>query len=318
MEGWQKPAGFWPIIAANVTGAPLNISDDLQILDPDRLYVHPGNGFTSESYAVVRWTAPYNSNFSISAEWADLDWNGGDGFGAHVVLDGTSIFDRNPANTEGTSYSDVRTVIGSEVVDFVVDPGPAGNQNFDATSLKITIEDVGSTIPISLTAAVSRRTHGAAGTFDINLPLSGDPGIECRDTAGDYTLVFMFNSDLLMLGDITLKSGTAAIDEDLIFSGATVTMNLTDVADVQTVTFTLSGFTNIYGQTLADTDVSMSVLVGDIDATKKVAKSDFDSVKAEQRQPVDGTNFRNDIDANGVIDRNDGIGVKARRGHKLP
>ena len=32
--------------------------------------------------------------------------------------------------------------------------------------------------------AVSRKTHGTAGTFDINLPLTGTPGIECRTGQG--------------------------------------------------------------------------------------------------------------------------------------
>src|SRR5947199_286670 len=31
-----------------------------------------------------------------------------------------------------------------------------------------------------LTLAVSRKTHGGAGVFDVNLPLSGLAGIECR------------------------------------------------------------------------------------------------------------------------------------------
>ena len=46
-------------------------------------------------------------------------------------------------------------------------------------------------VPLS---AVSRKTHGDAGTFDLPLPLSGNPGIECRSGGadGEYQVVVTF------------------------------------------------------------------------------------------------------------------------------
>ncbi len=38
----------------------------------------------------------------------------------------------------------------------------------------------------NLTAAASRLTHGGAGSFDINMPLSGTSGVEDRDGGGSY------------------------------------------------------------------------------------------------------------------------------------
>ncbi len=35
-------------------------------------------------------------------------------------------------------------------------------------------------VPVPLLGAVSRKVHGSAGPFDVDLPLSGSPGIECR------------------------------------------------------------------------------------------------------------------------------------------
>lgn len=48
-----------------------------------------------------------------------------------------------------------------------------------------------------LTAALSRKTHSATGIFDINLPLTGNPGMECRSSGGNHTLVFTFNNDVI-------------------------------------------------------------------------------------------------------------------------
>jgi sugar lactone lactonase YvrE len=139
MEGWQKPGGFWPLITANVSGLPVRPSPELKLLAPDELDVHPGNGFGSDTFAVVRWIAPYSSTFSISVTWRDIDWNGGDGFGAHVIVNGTSIYDANPGNGGNSSFTSTLSLIGGDVVDFVVDPGVFGDQNFDSTALKVTI-----------------------------------------------------------------------------------------------------------------------------------------------------------------------------------
>ena len=140
MEGWQKPNGFWPIIAANISGTTIIPAPNLAPLAPDELYVHPGNGFSSDTFAIVRWTAQSAGTYNISSTWRDLDPNGGDGFGAHIVLNGVSIFDANPPNGGNTSDTRTLSLSAGDLVDFVVDPGPSGNQNFDATALSVTIK----------------------------------------------------------------------------------------------------------------------------------------------------------------------------------
>lgn len=171
--------------------------------------------------------------------------------------------------------------------------------------------------PLTLAAAVSRRTHGAAGNFDLNLPLTGEPAIECRGVDGNYSLVFTFNNDVIT-GSAIVTAGTATISGDPIFADNTITVNLAAVADVQTLTITLTGVTDVFDQVLPDTSVTMNVLVGDATADRKVNAKDFNQVKAKVGQPVDSTNYRDDIDASGIIDRQDGKAVKLRRGHSLP
>ena len=60
---------------------------------------------------------------------------------------------------------------------------------------------------VPLTSVVSRKTHGAAGTFDINLPFDGNPGIECRSGGpnGEYTLVFTFGVNLTSVGGASVS-----------------------------------------------------------------------------------------------------------------
>src|SRR5262249_16050235 len=53
------------------------------------------------------------------------------------------------------------------------------------------------------TSVVSRKTHGGAGTFDVNLPLTGTPGIECRTggATSDYQIVVTFPGTVTVSGN---------------------------------------------------------------------------------------------------------------------
>jgi hypothetical protein len=57
---------------------------------------------------------------------------------------------------------------------------------------------------VATTKAVSRKVHGAAGTFDIDLPLAGTPGIECRSGGSnkDYQIIVTF------FNNVTFRSAT--------------------------------------------------------------------------------------------------------------
>src|SRR5207302_1822821 len=67
--------------------------------------------------------------------------------------------------------------------------------------------------PVQLGSAVSRKTHGSAGTFDVDLPLTGTPGIECRSGGanGNYMMVFKFANTLSNVGSASVSSGTATM-----------------------------------------------------------------------------------------------------------
>lgn len=157
-----------------------------------------------------------------------------------------------------------------------------------------------------ITGAVSRKTHGSAGTFDVNLPLSGAPGIEMRSAAGaagNYTLVLTFDRPVLS-GTATMASGVGSAGALPAFSGNTATVQLTGVADRQTVTVELDNVVGVAGTT-AKVLVAMSVLVGDVNQNGAVTVEDVTLVRSFNSHAIDSSTFRYDVNASGHIDAGD-------------
>jgi hypothetical protein len=170
---------------------------------------------------------------------------------------------------------------------------------------------------LQLTAAVSRKQHGTAGTFDIPLPLINEPGVECRSSGGAHTLVFTFSNSVVS-GNASVTTGVGSVSGSPTFSANTITVNLSGVADVQKITVTLSGVTDSAGTVLPNTAVSMNMLIGDINASKVVNASDIGAVKAQSGLPVTGANFRADVAVSGGITASDIGLVKSRSGASVP
>jgi hypothetical protein len=171
--------------------------------------------------------------------------------------------------------------------------------------------------PLQLTSVVSRKTHGAAGDFDVDLPLTGNAGVECRSTGGNHTFVFTFTNDVVS-GNASVTSGIGTVSGSPIFSGNTMTVNLTGVSDQQQITVTASNVMDTFGQTLPDTPVSAVILAGDTNGNRTVNAADVAQTKAQQGAPVDQTNFRTDVNANGTINAADASLVKANVGNSVP
>ncbi|MBA3962043.1 MAG: exo-alpha-sialidase [Chthoniobacterales bacterium] len=165
---------------------------------------------------------------------------------------------------------------------------------------------------INLVSAASRLTQGTAGTFDINMPLTGTSGVECR-SASTYNAVFTFDAPVTS-GQVTVLSGTATVGT-ITFSGNSMIVPLTGVTSAEVVTLHTQ---NINGDGQAHGDVPFGFLVGDADATRVVGKSDQTLVQGQLRQPVTSANFREDLNADGRIQNGDVQLVKADKGHTIP
>ena len=171
--------------------------------------------------------------------------------------------------------------------------------------------------PLQLTSVVSRKTQGAAGDFDVDLPLTDSAGVECRSTGGNHTLVFTFTNNVVS-GNASVTSGVGTVSGSPIFSNNTMTVNLTGVSDQQQITVTASNVMDTFGQTLPDTAVNAVILAGDTNGNRTVNAADVAQTKAQQGAPVDPTNFRTDVNANGTINAADTSLVKANAGNSVP
>jgi hypothetical protein len=171
--------------------------------------------------------------------------------------------------------------------------------------------------PLQIASAVSRKTHGGAGDFDIDLPLTGEPGVECRNGSGTYTFIVSF-TNMMVSGNASVTSGSGSVAGSPTFSGDTMTISLIGVADVQRLTVTLSGVTDSFGQVLPDTPVSVNMLIGDTNGNKTVNASDIAQTKGQSGLPVTAANFRTDANASGAISAADIAQVKANAGHTVP
>ena len=163
--------------------------------------------------------------------------------------------------------------------------------------------------------AFSRKVHGAAGTFDIPLPLTGNVGVECRSGGGVYQMIINFATSVTV-ESAAVTSGTGMASS---FSGSgtpQITVNLTGVTDVQRITMTLHNVNN--GTVTGDVPISMGVLVGDVNGSTGVNSTDVALTKSQVGQTVSDSNFREDVNANGVINSVDVAQVKADVGTALP
>ncbi len=173
---------------------------------------------------------------------------------------------------------------------------------------------------VQVVSVVSRKIQGAA-TFDINLPLTGNPGVECRSggAGGDYQLIFSFANTLTSVDNASVTSGTGSISSQMIDTDAhNYIVNLTGVTNAQVITVSLTNVNDSAGNSSASVPISMGVLLGDTNGNGSVSASDIAQTKANSGQAVDASNFRTDVNVSGSITAGDIGFVKANAGAVLP
>jgi len=166
-----------------------------------------------------------------------------------------------------------------------------------------------------LVMAASRKMHGTVRLFDLNLPLTGTPGVECRAAAGGgvHTLVFTFNNKVIS-GSAAVTNGNGSVSGTPMFDRNEMHINLAGVTNGQPVDVTLSGLHDAYGQNISSASLRMNVVFGDTTGNAIVNASDVAQTKSRSGLAVTEANFRNDVTADGSINSSDVTAVKVRSG----
>jgi hypothetical protein len=176
-------------------------------------------------------------------------------------------------------------------------------------------------VPVQLVGAASRKTHGNAGPFDVDLPETGNPGIECRSggTNGNCTLVFNFANTLTSVSCVSALSGNGVVSSSAIGSDPhQYVVNLTGATNAQVVTVSLSNISDSTGNFSSAVSASMGVLVGDTNGDGFVNSADISQTKSQSGNPVTGANFREDVNADRFLNSADISLVKSKSGTGLP
>jgi hypothetical protein len=227
--------------------------------------------------------------------------------GVNLSVDGPFSFSMDGSNPFNAAMFDTSGLFVQSDQGWITAPNPSAFYATEIAARRGFIESV----VMRLVSVVSRKTHGRAGTFDINLPQTPRPGIECR--SGDYAIVFTFASNVSIQG-ARITSGAGRVKNYRV-TGNQVLVNLTRVDNAQTVVVTLADVND--GINTSDVQATMGVLIGDVTADGVVNSTDVSEVQSQLHQPVTASNFRDDVKPDGVIKNDDVSTVRSKSGTGL-
>jgi len=235
-------------------------------------------------------------------------------FSAVVRPAGATAF-ATPVNSAGPTISFIPDRPGTWQLRLVV-TDDAGNQSAPDNISVIVIAGLP---PFALERIASRKTHGAAGTFDLllkqNVPVSGAVTVEPRISQAGHKIVFSFNQPVSSLSDViaTDANGAEIGAASATIDGSDVVVSLAGIANARRVKVQLKG---VNGE--LDSAATVGFLFGDVNSSRLVDGSDVSAIKSRAGQVAGSGNFRFDVTANGVINVTDVLVVKFKQGATMP
>jgi hypothetical protein len=161
--------------------------------------------------------------------------------------------------------------------------------------------------------------------FEINLPLTGNPGIECRNSdvgpagggvPGRHNIFFYFSNNVTFTTNATASCGTITFRGS---NGNPISVEFNGTGcNQQYVTVTLTGIQDSYGQTLASASVIVGLLLGDTNGNGSVNSTDVGQTRSRSGQTLGANNFRSDVTVDTAINSSDVSTVKLGSGTALP
>lgn len=155
--------------------------------------------------------------------------------------------------------------------------------------------------PPTVTAAVSRKTHGNAGVFDIDVAAPG--AVESRSDGPTQVLVITFNEQIegangLDPLDVNASSGSVT---GVSISGPQLAVDLSNVTNAIKVVVAFPGIVAIGGNTPSTSVICFGALTGDTNGDSSVNSFDLVAIRNALNQTVSTDNFRRDVNADGAI-----------------
>lgn len=174
--------------------------------------------------------------------------------------------------------------------------------------------------PLSLAGVVSRKVHGAFGTFDLaiarNVAAPGPVTVEPRNAGGGHLIVFQFNGLVNSVSNLSLTVGAspAVPLANFSFVDNELRIFLTAEAVPDGGRATISG--SINGGSVGFS-ASLGFLLGDASNSRNVDAADISGIRSRSGQRASPENFRYDINASGVVSAADLLSIRARNGRVL-
>ena len=220
--------------------------------------------------------------------------------------------------TFDTWTPDTCTVTGNSVTASAVSlcgirASQAGTGNISAAPQVLGLAQV--SLTPGLIGVVSRKVHGAAGTFD--LPLSTVLTNPTTEPRGGPVQTIVFTFDRPIVDALLTVDGTFLFASKTI-SGNDVIVSSSIVGNMQYVGLRLDNVSSTDGGTGGSAIVRVGYLLGDVNQSRVVTFSDLVLTNTELTKPVTASNFLKDVSVNGALTFSDMVLINSNLTRSLP